>query len=50
MKTYQIVVKAYQTVEVEAEDLDQAKDLALDIGIDLSSCEWEVEPENRFDK
>lgn len=40
MKKYTVVVTAYQEVEVEAENKEDACNKALDIGIDTSCAEW----------
>jgi hypothetical protein len=40
MKLYQVEVRAYQTIEIEAENEEQAKAKAIDEGLDLSCSEW----------
>ena len=42
MKLYQVEVKAYQIIEVEAENDEKAKILAIQEGIDLGCSEWET--------
>lgn len=41
MKVYQVEVKAYQIIEVEAENDEKAKILAIQEVIDLGCSEWE---------
>ena len=40
---YRVEIHAYQEIEIDAENDDDAYDKSLVYGIDLSSCEWSIE-------
>lgn len=48
MAKYVMEVLAYQVIEVEADNLDEAREKAILEGIDLGSSEWETRNESKY--